>query len=261
MPVLDHLDACASIELACARVCGLLRSGIDPGAPAVGSWTAGDVASHLGFSFRNNCILIKGESLGDFGIEELAAWNATGLARDPERDPVVLADRLEEQAGEFVGLLRAKAGDDPVSWYAGLTLPAASLGAIMLAELLVHGDDLARAAGRRWRIPADDARTIFAGVSTVLPHYVDDAAADLTARIGIALRGGPRVTLAFSDGELSVEEHAAPFDCRISADPVAFLLVSYGRRSMVLPALNGKMFAWGRKPWLGVRLPRLLRKP
>jgi hypothetical protein len=50
-------------------------------------------------------------------------------------------------------------------------------------------------------------------------------------------------------------------DCRISADPVAFLLVGYGRVSQWPQIARGKMVAWGRKPWLGVKFRSLLRKP
>ena len=50
-------------------------------------------------------------------------------------------------------------------------------------------------------------------------------------------------------------------DCHVSADPVALLLVSYGRRSQWVPVLTGKLLAWGRKPWLGLRLVRYLVTP
>jgi hypothetical protein len=49
--------------------------------------------------------------------------------------------------------------------------------------------------------------------------------------------------------------------CRISADPAAHLLVTYGRAGPLGPALRGKITAGGRKPWLGLRLPRLFRQP
>ena len=50
-------------------------------------------------------------------------------------------------------------------------------------------------------------------------------------------------------------------DCHVSADPVALLLVAYGRRSQWVPILTGRLVAWGRKPWLGVRLVRYLVAP
>jgi len=38
----------------------------------------------------------------------------------------------------------------------------------------------------------------------------------------------------------------------LSADPVACLLVFYGRRSEWPEILRGRMLAWGRRPWLAV---------
>ena len=70
--------------------------------------------------------------------------------------------------------------------------------------------------------------------------------------------------LTFTDGVMSVgrgrrEGDAA--DCTISADPEAFLLVGYGRSSQWGPILRGKIFASGRKPWLGLKFNSLLVKP
>ena len=50
-------------------------------------------------------------------------------------------------------------------------------------------------------------------------------------------------------------------DCHISADPVAFLIVAYGRGSQWPPVLGGKITAWGRKPWRAFGLTRLLMNP
>ena len=54
---------------------------------------------------------------------------------------------------------------------------------------------------------------------------------------------------------------ASSVDCHVSADPVALLLVAYGRRSQWVPILTGRLVAGGRKPWLGVRLVRYLVAP
>jgi hypothetical protein len=50
-------------------------------------------------------------------------------------------------------------------------------------------------------------------------------------------------------------------DRHVSADPVALLLVAYGRQTQWIPAVTGKLVAWGRKPWLGLRLVSYLVAP
>ena len=67
--------------------------------------------------------------------------------------------------------------------------------------------------------------------------------------------------MAIRGGRLTVDADDGPVDCHVSADPVALLLVSYGRQSQWVPALTGKLLAWGRKPWLGLRLTRYLVTP
>ena len=47
----------------------------------------------------------------------------------------------------------------------------------------------------------------------------------------------------------------------VGADPVAFLLVSYGREPQWRPILSGKLLSWGRRPWKSLAFKRLLANP
>ena len=50
-------------------------------------------------------------------------------------------------------------------------------------------------------------------------------------------------------------------DCVISADPVAFLLLGFGRVSQLSPLLRGQLRPGGRKPWLAMKFGSLLYSP
>jgi hypothetical protein len=50
-------------------------------------------------------------------------------------------------------------------------------------------------------------------------------------------------------------------DCRLTVDPVTFLLVAYWRRSQWPGILRGQLRAWGRRPWLGPRFQGLFVRP
>jgi hypothetical protein len=52
-----------------------------------------------------------------------------------------------------------------------------------------------------------------------------------------------------------------PVDCVISADPVTFLLVAYGRMPLSRALLHGGILAWGRRPWLGLHFKNLFFNP
>ena len=67
--------------------------------------------------------------------------------------------------------------------------------------------------------------------------------------------------MIIDDGNVTVTGDGESVDCHVSAEPVALLLIAYGRRSQWVPIMTGKLIAWGRKPWLGPRLVRYLVTP
>ena len=103
---------------------------------------------------------------------------------------------------------------------------------------------------------------MLASALPLLPLLVDPSTtADVRASYDLRVRGGPQDGVVIRDGRLTVGADDGPVDCHVSADPVALLLVSYGRRSQWVPVLTGKPLAWGRKPWLGLRLTSYLVTP
>ncbi|MDQ2709562.1 MAG: SCP2 sterol-binding domain-containing protein [Actinomycetota bacterium] len=127
----------------------------------------------------------------------------------------------------------------------------------------MHGWDLARALRRKWDIPAADAIVTLRGLCEVMPHFVDQqAAAEFSGTFQVELRGGPTMSMTFDRGVLTIREGRADrADCRISADPAPFILISYGRLPLWQPAITGKMIAYGRKPWRSLKMTSLMRQP
>jgi uncharacterized protein (TIGR03083 family) len=252
-----------SLESAVPRLTSLLRNISDPGARAVGTWSAGDVASHVASVFGNYVDMIEGdepvlaETTGD--IERI---NSMWLERNRDRDPQVASSRIEGAFDRMVKRTRAVSDDSPIAWHAGLTLPISTVVRLALGEVLVHGHDIGSASGSTWALPVEEARTVLDGIIELAPHYVDEGGArGFSARYELRIRGGLQAALIFEDGLLTLDRPEGHADCKISADPVAFLLVSYGRIAVWGPMLRGKLVAWGRKPWLGLKLPSLLRNP
>jgi hypothetical protein len=132
---------------------------------------------------------------------------------------------------------------------------------ILVGELLVHGYDIARALGRPWRIQPGQARVAIAGVTAAMPLAVDtEVARGVQLSYEVRVRGGPRFVCRFEGGALRVERPTGrPVDLCMSVDPVAYLLVSYGRIGQWGPMLRGKTLVWGRKPWAAMQIKRLYR--
>jgi uncharacterized protein (TIGR03083 family) len=189
-------------------------------------------------------------------IDEVDAQNVEVVAGDHERDLDVLADRIETGAGEYTKLVASLDEDEPVEFFTGIQVPASGVTATLLGEALVHGYDIARAEGLPWAIEPAHAIMALEGLIPVMVHFVDaEAAAGLNAGFEIRLRGGARTYWYFDDGRLTVEDsQLRPVDCRISAEPVTFMLMSYNRIGPTVPVLSGKVAIWGRRPWLAARL-------
>lgn len=255
------LRFCDSLHAATRRFAALLRLEPDPSLPAIGTWTVGETAAHVASSPSYFLAAARGELDEPERLDDVDAGNAASLASDPERRPGVLAERLERADEALVAYARTADGDPVVEPFAGVRVPLSSMLAIELAELLVHGDDIGRAAHLPWRTPPMEAGLALEGLLPLLPFMVDErSAADVALRCELRVRGGSRSVVEIDRGTLRVEPpSAAPVDCRLSVDPVAFLLLTYNRVSLPGPILRGRLVAWGRRPWLAMRLQASLK--
>jgi uncharacterized protein (TIGR03083 family) len=264
------------LPAAAERTVDLVRSIRDPATPMRGSdWTVGEAAAHLAVVARAFAATTAGRPVAPAGVapdlddfhERLAQVNARALAAAPDPDPALLADRLGDGIAAFLRAAAERPAEDLVAtpWYGrGVSCRLDTLTCLAIGEVVVHGYDIARALRRPWPIDPEHARLVVAGVfPAMVPLTVDAAAAaGLHAAYELRIRGGPRFVLWFHDGAASVEPPASrPVDCWISADPVAFLLFSYGRTGLWGPMARGRLVVGGRRPWLALRYRRLLRNP
>jgi hypothetical protein len=269
-----------------ARATALLRSIRDPGSHAVGQWNLSEVAMHLSQAWVAVPGLARRDLSGVYEVVpslagvagdsmirdmwDLADTTTLAVNSDPERDPAVLADRIEARAQEYFSDCTGADPDAPRPWLVqGVTVGQSTLTYHLLNETVMHGYDIAHAAGRPWRIePAHAAMVLGRFIVPVLQALDSRAminaekAAGLRATYDLRIRGGDRFHFIFDDGKLQiVEPSSRRVDCHISADPVAFLMVVWNRQSQWAAITRGRLMAWGRKPWLGPRLRGLMRNP
>ena len=257
----------AALQRVAPNVAGLVRSAPDAGAPVPGSdWTVGDVAAHLVIGAEAYAGYATGATNAVFDVSDIAGGSLTRssaalLDAERERDLPGLADRMESAATAVLQASEGRGADDIVLWN-GQPIGLSAMLGIGLAEFLLHGRDLAKALSQPWPIEPGDARLVLASALPVLPLLVDPVTtAHAHARYDLRVRGGAHVVLAIGDGTLRVGPPDSSVDCHVSADPVALLLVAYGRTSQWGPILTGKLVAWGRKPRLGPKLVSYLVAP
>jgi hypothetical protein len=227
------------------------------------TWNVGETGAHVLAGLRIYPDMLASTATGWESLSAGEAENARLLADIPEREPREIADAIDIAAPKFRDAFADYSGDDLANWHAGLRIPAPAAVGMLVGDILVHGWDIATAIGGTWVIDPPDACLSFAATMPVIEHFVnEEAARGFSATYGIQLRGGPTFTLTFSDGRLTTDEGRPPHaDCRMSVEPVANLLTTYGRVPVWRPAIRGSLIAYGRRPWLGLKLTSLLHNP
>ena len=256
------------------RFAGLLRTLPDPGAPAIGMWSAAETAAHVATVAWLYTTMVPPERtphpipgiddrVSVTTLTDIAGLNETTLRHLRERDPRSLAERLHADIDFLMRTTEIMPPDQPISWLGGARLPVAGVFAHLLNELLIHGHDIARAAGIHWKIPSADAAmavelflfTMLGGDTGVL---LPDGKRTDRGSVAIEFRSrytSPVVLLA-REGRMFVENGARRVDAHVFFDPAKFMLMLFGRISGATAILTGGVVAWGRRPWL---LPAFLR--
>ncbi|HEY3239026.1 MAG TPA: maleylpyruvate isomerase N-terminal domain-containing protein [Acidimicrobiia bacterium] len=272
----DQTAARRALVAAAGRSAGLLRAAGDGRLRVERSeWTVGEVGAHLVMGFRANRSVLEGRTdvvpsdfpAGSNFAQRLAAVTSAMLSVEPERDPAVLADLLAAEAARFLATSAGHPAEErlPTPWYGDdSSLSLAAVTCLLLGEQLIHGRDLALTLRRPWPISADDAKLLAGAYPSMLPLAIDPGAAagaDLTCEIRLR-DGGARFVVRIRDATVEIEgSDARRVDCHLSADPVAFALVAYGRVSQWDAIARGQLMAWGRKPWKALTFRQLFFNP
>ena len=268
----DWVQAQAAVARAGPRVSALLRSVRNPTAPALGKWNLTDVAVHLSHAVDAVAAVAQG---GGGLLDDV--WALSGMSdmlvtAESERDLRALADRIDASVAAFLGLMKGATADTAKTWLVqGIEVPLSMVTCHVLNELVMHGRDIALADGQPWPIDRDTAALVLAGF--VLPSLgalgrsmTTDAAKGKRISYDVRLRGGGpdrRFQFRFDDGDFSITPGppAGPVDTHLIVDPETFLLVAWNRVGQWGGIAKGQLFAYGRKPWLGLQLRKLLKNP
>ncbi|GAA4884027.1 maleylpyruvate isomerase family mycothiol-dependent enzyme [Kitasatospora terrestris] len=277
-PATEHARTRAALAAVIDRLVRLLDAVPDrDAASGVPHWTVGDAGAHLAAVHLGFSAVAAGEPMdwdalvpaGDLPFQRrIADVNAVAIQLFDAEQRAGLGAHVADRGALF---LRATAELSPgtplrTPWYGPdqhLTVAAAT--GLLLSESLVHGLDIARGAGLPWTIAPEDASLVLGqAMPTMMPLALDPVrAAGVSVAFDLALRGGPRLAVVVDDGRATVTRDAPPraYDCRITADPTAFLLVSFRRTPMWKAVATGRIRATGRRPWLAPGLSRLISAP
>ncbi|MGQ4355762.1 maleylpyruvate isomerase N-terminal domain-containing protein [Streptomyces drozdowiczii] len=277
-PVTEHERNRAALAAALPRLVALLRAVPDRDAGSgVPEWTVGDVGAHLASVYLAYTSLVSPDDAvewddvlppgGGTFVERITAMNDRSVALFGREERAKVPDFLAERGETFLRVTEGLAPHTPVPapWYGEVPFTLATMTGLMLSETLVHGLDIARGARLPWRIGDDETRLVLGqSMPTMMAAALDPVKArGVRIAFDLAVRGGPRLAVVVDDGTVTVTRDAPPraYDCRIVAAPATFLLVSFRRTPVWKAVVGGRMRAGGRKPWLALRLGRLVTGP
>ena len=245
---------------------------------AVGGWSAIEAAAHvvaIGRMYqaiaRDEPIPIKGLQAAFAGVTmaNLHEFNELTLAEFTQREPAALAERL---TADVADMLAATEGDDParaVVWLGDSRVPLTALFSHLVNEMLVHGWDVARAAGQPWRIPARDAALfteVFVvsilryGIGRLYEPYWQSSS---MRRVAVEFRSAHAepYRLVWDSGRMVADEPGPDTDVRVVYDPATLNLVLFRRMSKARAVLTRGIIIRGPRPWLLPGFLRVMRLP
>jgi hypothetical protein len=274
-----------ALEHASERAAGLVRESgpLDGRVPGL-EWTKAQLVGHLVAICAALATTLRGEDfaerfgpefVGSYGSgatlpEAVAAVNAKVVQYASFPNPVAAADALTMGTAALLAAFSAYSDlsvPRPAPWYGpDVNLPVGNLLALAVSELLVHGHDLARAAGGDLRPSAATtaaATAVAAAVmSEMLPRVLDERrASGFTGSFEVRVRGGQRFVLRIADGRAWSEPAvSAHVDCVLSLSAYDALLLGFARVPAWRAIASGKAWAFGRRPWLGLQFDHLFMK-
>jgi len=263
-------------------VAGLVRQGAPLDGPVPGlEWTKAQLVGHLCAICAAFASTLRGEDFVElFGTEFVGSYGSGPTLRDAvagTNAKVVKDASFPTPAAAAVALTSGAAAllaafdghqdlsvRQPAPWYGPEeALPVGSLLALAVSELLVHGYDLARAVGADRRpsaATAASATAVAAAVmSEMLPRILDEhAASGFAGSFEVRVRGGQRFVLRIADGRAESEPAGGrAVDCVLILSAYHALLMGYDRVPAWRVIASGKAWAFGRRPWLGLRFDHL----
>ena len=224
-------------------------------------WIAADAAAHLAITQSIFADLVVGGNnpFAGFEPERYGAVNARLLADNPGRDPRGLALAIARGTDDFLAAVAAAPPGDNYDSPLG-QMDLTTLLSYCMCHLLMHGHGIALALNRPTPVSSRHATMAMPFVKHSVPFaYATRKKRGIDACVEFRLRGVPRFWIAFTAHAAQVSHRpVGTVDCHISTDPLSFLMVVLGHAGPLGLLLRGRALAWGRRPWIALKLSELL---
>jgi uncharacterized protein (TIGR03083 family) len=268
-----------SVRTNAGRFCELVASVPDPAATASAGWSVADVTAHVTTIGFLNTMLMRvaeppfhmpglTEAIAATTVDTVHGLNDQVMSHFLERDVTRLLDTLRHHVDLMLTASRDRDPGETFSWLGEARPTLAGMFAHMVNELLIHGNDIARAVKVPWAMPAEDAALFFDLFYVGLANgqqgrLLDGSKRPLQRRIAVEFRSGytTPVTIVVRNGQVTAEPAGPGADAWVRFDPAALNMMMFGRISKLQAVLTRKIIIGGRRPWLMPAFLRTVRLP
>lgn len=229
----ETLSACEAAAI--ARNVELLQR-VSPDAQVPNStWTAHDVAAHL--------VTMAGRYLNAdrelaSSRRELQEMNQREIEEFSSATMGELIGRLRSRNAKYAAFWSEQPLDQLFPYRSGFPLEAATLRSNWITELVVHGRDVALAAGEDWSL--DDTSSLLGlhVLARVLPRYIPTVGLSNYALV-VAPDGGTPFSIVINDGAAEIKDEAVEGADKLAGSPAALVLLFYGRIGLARALATG----------------------
>ncbi|MDQ4145954.1 MAG: DinB family protein [Actinomycetota bacterium] len=227
-------------------------------------WTVGDAAAHIAATQALYKEGLEGAKspYGDGRLERFAPVNVHQLQHFPERNARVLAELIEQRTERLLETA-AKHQENLVIDYHFGPMDLTEWLSYCLTHLLMHGCAMAYALKQKLPIEPHHVELTLPFMKAVIPRVFDETkAGNMRATFEFRFTRDVRLWVTIDRGKAVVEnERPRRISCHIGGSRVAMFLVLLGIRSQWPMIAQGKLLAWGRRPWLAFGVKRLFPNP
>jgi uncharacterized protein (TIGR03083 family) len=187
----------------------------------------------------------------------IAALNQTELEAAMAPVPE-LADEIQEQMPEVQTYFDTVDLDRPAfpfHQYAVVTGFTSQTN--LLGELVLHGEDIARAVKAPWKLDERDMLLVARGLAELVPPYVRrETAANADVTVAFDLPGARPYVIRIDrgNGEMRERRHGDRPDATLRMPASTFIQLLYQRIGPLTAARRGLRIVGGRRPWVALKL-------
>jgi uncharacterized damage-inducible protein DinB len=169
-----------------------------------------------------------------------------------------LADQLQELAPEMDAFFDANTDDRPtIPFHAFGFMSGITAQTNWLGELLLHGQDIARAVKAPWHLPERDMLLVLRSGKEMVPLYLrPEVSEDIDVCVAFQIPGARPYVIQIHNGTAEMRERR-PEDrpdavLRVPASTMTQLL--YQRIGQLTAVRRGLRLVGGRRPWVALKL-------